>query len=60
MEQRPLTQKEIDEIAKDIVNNENIDDVIWEIEKDLWRERPLSGNFLCDLYKNHRVPWKCG
>ena len=59
MEQRPLTQKEIDEIAKDIVNNENIDDVIWEIEKDLWRERPVDiwkflyhPDYLGSLYNN--------
>lgn len=62
MEQRPLTQKEIDEIAKDIVNNENIDDVIWEIEKDLWRERPVDiwtfayhPDFLGSLFNDNGV-----
>ena len=60
MEQRALTQKEIDSIAKDIVNNEKVDDVIWEIEKDLWIERPVDiwtflyhPHFLGSLYNNN-------
>lgn len=60
MEQRALTQKEIDSIAKDIVNNEKVDDVIWEIEKDLWIERPVDiwtflyhPYFLGSLYNNN-------
>ena len=62
MEQRPLTQKEIDEIAEDLVNNENFDDVIWDIEKDLWRERPVDiwtfayhPNFLGSLFNDNGV-----
>lgn len=48
---RPLTQKEIDKIAKDIVNNENFDDVIWELEKEHYHERPVD--IWTFLYHHH-------
>ena len=42
MTHRPLTTKEINQIANDIVNEENFDDVIWEIEKEHYHERPVD------------------
>lgn len=42
MTRRPLTTKEINQIANDIVNEENFDDVIWEIEKEHYHERPVD------------------
>lgn len=51
MNNRPLTQKELDQLAKDIVNNEKYDDVIWELEKDYFHERPVD--IWTFLYHSH-------
>ena len=45
---RPLTQKEMDEIINEVPSSKELYDVIWDIEKDYWREKPVDiWNFLC-------------
>ena len=39
---RPLTQKEADELVKDVNSFKEFDEIIWDIEKDLWLERPVD------------------
>ena len=60
MKNRPLTSKEIDIIAKDLVNNENLDDILWDIEKEHYIEKPADiwnflyhPNYLGALFNNN-------
>lgn len=42
MIKRPLTQEEIDDIVNEVIDPSEYDDIIWEAEKDYWRERPVD------------------
>ena len=39
---RPLTQKEMDEIVNEVPSSKELYDVIWDIEKDFWQEKPVD------------------
>lgn len=59
---RPLTQEEINDIVDEIVDPKEYDNIIWEAEKQYWREKPVDiwtflyhNNFLGKLFNNNGV-----
>lgn len=57
---RALTLSEADELVKDVNSMEEFNTIIWDIEKDLWREKPVDiwtflyhPSFLGSLFNNH-------
>ena len=59
---RPLTQAEINDAVNEIKDSKELYDVIWDIEKDFWREKPVDiwtflyhPHFLGNLYNKNGV-----
>lgn len=57
---RPLSKEEIDELVDEVIDPNEYDDLIWEAEKQYYRERPVDiwtflyhHNFLGDLFNNN-------
>lgn len=59
MQSRPMTLEEAKYIIKEIPDKKELYEVIWELEKDLWREKPVDiwtflyhPDYLGSLYNN--------
>lgn len=57
---RPMTLEEAKYIIKEIPDKQELFDTIWELEKDLWREKPVDiweflyhSNYLGELFNNN-------